>query len=77
MRFAWRARFALLPFVGFMLAGSPIGFRWIALPGGLALFVVPAIVHFVIPQSANAPGPAPGLRLLTGLTKRAEQSAEI
>ncbi|HLY45594.1 MAG TPA: MFS transporter [Stellaceae bacterium] len=43
--------FALLPFVGFMLAGNVNGFRWIALPGGLALFVVPVVVHFVIPQS--------------------------
>ncbi|HVC50880.1 MAG TPA: MFS transporter [Stellaceae bacterium] len=45
--------FALLPLVGFMLAGNPNGFRWIALPGGLALFVVPTLVHFVIPQSAR------------------------
>ncbi len=43
--------FALLPFVGAMLADDPNGFRLIALPGGLALFVVPVIVHFVIPQS--------------------------
>jgi MFS transporter, putative metabolite:H+ symporter len=43
--------FALLPFVGFLLAHDPNGFRLIALPGGLALFVVPVMVHFVIPQS--------------------------
>ncbi|HTV88843.1 MAG TPA: MFS transporter [Stellaceae bacterium] len=43
--------FALLPFVGFMLAHDPNGFRLIALPGGLAIFVVPVLVHFVIPQS--------------------------
>ena len=29
--------FTLLPFVGFVLAGNPEGFRLIALPGGLAL----------------------------------------
>src|SRR5581483_8741723 len=29
--------FTLLPFVGYMLAGNPDGFRIIALPGGLAL----------------------------------------
>jgi MFS transporter, putative metabolite:H+ symporter len=43
--------FALLPFVGFLLAHDPNGFRLIALPGGLALFVVPVMVHFVVPPS--------------------------
>jgi len=43
--------FALLPFVGSLLASDPNGFRLIALPGGLALFVVPVMVHFVIPNS--------------------------
>jgi MFS transporter, putative metabolite:H+ symporter len=43
--------FAVLPFVGFLLARNPNGFRWIALPGGLAIFVVPVLVHFIIPQS--------------------------
>ena len=33
--------FTLLPFVGFLLAGNPDGFRLIALPGGLALGIVP------------------------------------
>src|SRR5579859_4926750 len=45
--------FALLPFVGFLLAHDPNGFRLIALPGGLALFVVPILVHYVIPHSAR------------------------
>jgi MFS family permease len=45
--------FTLLPFVGFLLAHNPNGFRLIALPGGLALFVVPVLVHFIIPQSAR------------------------
>jgi MFS family permease len=45
--------FVLLPFVGGLLAGTENGFRWIALPGGLALFVVPILVHLVIPQSAR------------------------
>jgi MFS transporter, putative metabolite:H+ symporter len=43
--------FTLLPFVGFVLAGNPNGFRLIALPGGLALGVVPLLVHFAIPES--------------------------
>jgi MFS family permease len=45
--------FTLLPFVSFLLADEPNGFRLAALPGGLALFVVPVIVHFVIPQSSR------------------------
>jgi hypothetical protein len=40
-----------LPLVGALLASEPNGFRLIALPGGLALFVVPVLVHFVIPDS--------------------------
>lgn len=43
--------FVLLPFLGFLLAHNPDGFRLIALPGGLALFVVPVLVHFIVPQS--------------------------
>ena len=45
--------FTLLPFVGFLLAGNPDGFRLIALPGGLALGVVPLLVHFGLPESAR------------------------
>jgi len=43
--------FTLLPFVGFVLAHNPNGFRLIALPGGLALGVVPLLVHLAIPES--------------------------
>ena len=43
--------FTLLPFVAFTLADNPLGFRLIALPGGLALGVVPLLVHFAIPES--------------------------
>jgi MFS transporter, putative metabolite:H+ symporter len=43
--------FTLLPLVGFVLAGNPIGFRLIALPGGLALGIVPLLVHFGLPES--------------------------
>jgi MFS family permease len=43
--------FTILPFVGFMLVGNPDGFRIIALPGGLALGVVPLLVHFGLPES--------------------------
>ena len=43
--------FALLPFVSFVLADNPDAFRLIALPGGLALGVVPLLVHFGLPES--------------------------
>jgi MFS transporter, putative metabolite:H+ symporter len=43
--------FTLLPFAAFLLAGNPDGFRLIALPGGLALGVVPLLVHYAIPES--------------------------
>jgi MFS family permease len=43
--------FTVLPFVAFLLAGHPQGFRLIALPGGLALGVVPLLVHYAIPES--------------------------
>ncbi|HEY4172485.1 MAG TPA: MFS transporter [Rhodopila sp.] len=43
--------FTLLPFIAFLLAGNTEGFRLIALPGGLALGVVPLLVHFAIPES--------------------------
>jgi MFS family permease len=45
--------FSVLPFVGFLLAGNPDGFRLIALPGGLALGIVPLLVHFGLPESAR------------------------
>ena len=45
--------FTLLPFIGFLLAGNPDGFRLIALPGGLALGIVPLLVYFALPESAR------------------------
>jgi MFS family permease len=43
--------FTLLPFVGYMLAGNPNGFRLIALPSALGLFVVPVLIYLLIPES--------------------------
>ncbi|HJU16677.1 MAG TPA: MFS transporter [Stellaceae bacterium] len=43
--------FALLPFVGLLFAHKVNGFRLMALPGGLALFVVPAVLHLLLPES--------------------------
>jgi MFS family permease len=48
---ALASSFTVLPFVGGLLAGNVNAFRWLALPGGLALFVVPAIVYFLLPES--------------------------
>ncbi|MBV8120945.1 MAG: MFS transporter, partial [Alphaproteobacteria bacterium] len=43
--------FAVLPFVGLVLAGNANAFRLMALPGGLAFFVMPALIYFLIPES--------------------------
>jgi len=45
------AAFTILPLVGAFLAGSPNSFRLMALPGGLAIFVVPPLLYFVLPES--------------------------
>lgn len=43
--------FTLQPFIAFLLADNPYAFRLLALPGGLALFVVPVLVYGLIPES--------------------------
>jgi MFS transporter, putative metabolite:H+ symporter len=48
---ALASSFTVLPFIGGLLAGNPDAFRWMALPGGLAVLVVPAIVYFLLPES--------------------------
>jgi MFS family permease len=48
---ALASSFTVLPFVGGLLAGNPLAFRLMALPGGLAVLVVPAIVWFLLPES--------------------------
>jgi MFS family permease len=48
---ALASSFTVLPFVGGLLAGNPDAFRFLALPGGLAVLVVPAIVIFLLPES--------------------------
>jgi MFS transporter, putative metabolite:H+ symporter len=45
------AAFTVLPLVGALLASSPNSFRFMALPGGLAIFVVPPLLYFVLPES--------------------------
>jgi MFS transporter, putative metabolite:H+ symporter len=48
---ALAASFTVLPFVSFLLSGSPNAFRLMAVPGGLAFFIVPALIYFLIPES--------------------------
>ena len=43
--------FTVLQLVGFSLADNPNAFRLMALPGGLAFFVMPALIYFLIPES--------------------------
>jgi MFS family permease len=48
---ALASSFTVLPFVASLLAGSIDAFRFLALPGGLAVLVVPAIIYFLLPES--------------------------
>jgi MFS family permease len=48
---ALASSFTVLPFIGGLLAGNPDAFRFLALPGGLAVLVVPAVVYFLLPES--------------------------
>jgi putative MFS transporter len=43
--------FTLLPFVGFLLAANPNGFRLVGLPGGVTLFVAPVLIYLLVPES--------------------------
>ena len=43
--------FTVQPFLAYLLADNPNAFRLLALPGGLALFVVPVLVYYLIPES--------------------------
>jgi putative MFS transporter len=48
---ALAASFTVVPFIGGLLAGNEYAFRFLALPGGLAITVVPVLIYFVLPQS--------------------------
>jgi MFS family permease len=48
---ALAASFTVVPFFAFLLAENPYAFRILALPGGLAILVVPALIYFVLPES--------------------------
>src|SRR5215469_1623798 len=48
---ALAASFTVVPFIGGLLAGNEHAFRFLALPGGLAITVVPVLIWFVLPES--------------------------
>ncbi|MBV8119531.1 MAG: MFS transporter [Alphaproteobacteria bacterium] len=48
---ALASSFTVVPFVAGLLAGNANAFRFLALPGGLAITVVPVIVYFALPES--------------------------
>jgi len=43
--------FTVVPFIAYLLADNPGAFRLLALPGGLAVTVVPVLVYLVLPES--------------------------
>jgi MFS transporter, putative metabolite:H+ symporter len=43
--------FTVLPLVAALLSGNPNAFRLMALPGGLAFFIIPPLIWFLIPES--------------------------
>ena len=48
---ALAASFTVVPFIGGLLAGNEYAFRFLSLPGGLTITVVPVLVYFVLPES--------------------------
>jgi MFS family permease len=48
---ALASSFTVVPFIASLLAGNANAFRYLALPGGLAITVVPVIVYFALPES--------------------------
>ena len=43
--------FTVVPFIAGLLAGNEYAFRFLALPGGLAITVVPVLIYYVLPES--------------------------
>src|SRR5580658_5362422 len=48
---ALAASFTVVPFIGGLLAGNELAFRFLALPGGLAITVVPVLIWYILPES--------------------------
>lgn len=43
--------FTVVPFIAGLLAGNADAFRFLALPGGLSVTVIPVLIYFVLPES--------------------------
>jgi MFS family permease len=43
--------FTVVPLIAGLLAGNENAFRFLALPGGLAITVIPVLIYFVLPES--------------------------
>jgi MFS family permease len=48
---ALASSFTVVPFIAGLLAGNANAFRYLALPGGLSVVVVPIVVYFALPES--------------------------
>lgn len=48
---ALAASFTVVPFVAGLLAGNEHAFRFLALPGGLSITVIPVLIYFALPES--------------------------
>lgn len=48
---ALAASFTVVPFIAGLLSGNAYAFRFLALPGGLTITVVPVLIYFVLPES--------------------------
>ena len=48
---ALAASFTVVPFIAGLLASNENAFRFLALPGGLSITVVPVLIYFVLPES--------------------------
>jgi MFS transporter, putative metabolite:H+ symporter len=48
---ALAASFTVVPFIASLLSGNANAFRFLALPGGLTITVIPVVVYFVLPES--------------------------
>jgi MFS family permease len=66
--------FTLVPFLAWLLAADANAFRLLALPGGLAVTVVPVLVWFVIPESPRwhlgQGRPQVAIGIVNGIIKR-------
>jgi len=72
---ALAASFTVVPFIGGLLAGSDNAFRFLALPGGLAITVVPVLIWYVLPESPRwhlrRGHPDAAVAIVNGIVRRA------